>query len=290
MSPPVLSNAQPRTASAHPDGAETQILLLETTIHHLRQAIRAQANIEAPLLRAPGTAILVYEPGDIITLKQAVDDIKASLDDVLHLEFTAAITNPLQPLSDNHALSNDALLNGLDGEEHQYVDSDNSLGTIEISLDSRDRTNDDDHTHDEDPTGDADHTHEEDHTHEDNHINDDGHTNDDSNQSVDHSEEKDEASSDDSPQGPRRPQTPTRLTPPPSSQKPPGTSPSRTANILYRLSPSRLLNLFMPTPSPTPAKTKRSSTSPPPPVSDLADQDAIEMPVPSRRPSSSGPV
>ncbi|KAI4111028.1 MAG: hypothetical protein LQ345_006884, partial [Seirophora villosa] len=285
MSPTVLLNARPRTASAHPDGAGSQILLLEATIHHLRQAIRAQADIEAPLLRTQGTAVPVYEPADIITLKQAVDDIKASLDNVLDLEFNAASTSPLQPLSQNPATRNDAHLNHLNGDQLQYVlDSDNSLGTIEISLDSRDRTNDDDHTHDDD------HIHQNDHTHGDDHINDEGHTNADNDQSVDDSEVKDETTSDDIPQGPREPQTPTRLTPPPSSQKPPGTSPSRTANVLSRLTPSRILNLFMPTPSPTPAKTKRSSTSPPPPVSDLADQDAIEMPGPSRRPSSSGPV
>ncbi|KAI4169063.1 MAG: hypothetical protein LQ348_007360, partial [Seirophora lacunosa] len=279
MSPTVLLNARPRTASAHPDGAGSQILLLEATIHHLRQAIRAQADIEAPLLRTHGTAIPVYEPADIITLKQAVDDIKASLDDVLDLEFNAASASPLQPLSDNPATSNDAVLNDLNGDQHQYVlDSDISLGTIEISLDSRDHTNEDDHTRVDD------------HPHDDNHINDEGHTNDDNDQSVGDPEVKDETASDDIPQGPRRPQTPTRLTPPPSSQKPPGTSPSRTANVLSRLTPSRILNLFMPTPSQTPAKTKRSSTSPPPPVSDLADQDSIEMPGPSRQPSSSGPV
>ncbi|KAL8954916.1 MAG: hypothetical protein Q9193_007015, partial [Seirophora villosa] len=217
--PTVLLNVRSRTASAHPVGAGSQILLLEATIHHLRQAIRAQADIEAPLLRTLGTAIPVYEPADIITLRQAVDDIKASLDDVLDLEFTAASTSPLQPLSDNPASSNDALLNDLNGDQHQYFpDSDNSLGTIEISLDSRDHTNKDDHTR------------EDDHTHNDNHINDEVHTNDDNDQSVDDSAVKDETSSDDIPQGPREPQTATRLTPPPSSQKPPGTSPSRTAN------------------------------------------------------------
>ncbi|KAI4136304.1 MAG: hypothetical protein LQ341_005700 [Variospora aurantia] len=278
-SPIVLLDARLPTASAHLDEAGSQTPLLETTIHHLRQAIRAQADIEVPLLRSSETICPVYEAADMTILKRAVDDIKASLDDVLDLEFTAASTNPLQPQSDKSETSDiggvyeedlgkydasrgdaSTQVQSPEAEQRSYirigglpVDSEcedpsilenehDLVDALGSGVDSSDQIYDDDNPAVDDPEG------------EDNALNDDRL---------------------------RKAQTPNPLTPPESSRKPVRASPSRTANVLSRLTPTRLLNLFMPSPSPTPAKPKRSlSTSPQPSVLELANQDVIESPGP----------
>ncbi|KAL8645666.1 MAG: hypothetical protein Q9210_006580 [Variospora velana] len=287
-SPIVLLDARLPTASAHPDEAGSRIPLLETTIHHLRQAIRAQADIEVPLLRFSETTIPIYEAADMTILKRAVEVIKASLDDVLDLEITAASTSPLQPLSDKSETSdiggvyeedlgnydasrddastqmrspeaeqrshtrNGGLPDDSEGEDPSILENEYDLvDAIGSGVDSSDQIYDDDDPAVDDPEG------------EDNALSDDRL---------------------------RKAQTPNPLTPPESSRKPVRASPSRTANVLSRLTPTRLLNLFMQTPSPTPAKPKRASALPQPSVLELANQNVIKSPGPIHRSPSSIPA
>lgn len=285
----MLLDARLPTTSARPDEAGPQIPLLKTTIHHLRQAIRAQADIEIPLLRSSENTNPIYQAADMAILKRAVDDIKASLDNVLDLEYTAASKSPLQPQLDKSEKSDiegvyegdlghydasrgDAStqvqlpeaeqrsytrIGGLpddsEGENPSILEKEYDLVDATGSgVDSSDKIYDDDDPAVDDPEG------------EDNALNDDRL---------------------------RKTETPNPLTPPESSRKPVRASPSRTANVLSRLTPTRLLNLFMQTPSPTPGKPKRSSSaSPQPSVFELANQSAIESPGPIHRSPSPIPA
>ncbi|KAL8967201.1 MAG: hypothetical protein Q9197_005558 [Variospora fuerteventurae] len=288
-SPIVLLDARLPTASAHPDEAGPQIPLLESTIHHLRQAIRAQAEIEVPLLRSLESTNPIYEAADMTILKRAVDDIKASLDNVLDLEFTAASTSLLQPLSDK---SENSDIEGVYEEDLGNYDTSRGDASTQVQsteAEQRSYTRNGglpDDSEGEDPSilekeyglvdaiGSG--------------VDSSGQIYDDDDPAVDDPEGEDNALSDDRL---RKFQTPNPLTPPESSRKPVRASPSRTANVLSRLTPTRLFNLFMQTPSPTPAKPKLSSSaSSQPSVLELANQNVIESPGPIHQSPSSIPA
>ncbi|KAI4140472.1 MAG: hypothetical protein L6R39_005773, partial [Caloplaca ligustica] len=75
----IPQTASQRNGHANPRATSLDIPLLMSTVYHLRQAIKAQAEINTP--RA-----IPYKYADIATLKGAVESIRDHLDDVLLLE------------------------------------------------------------------------------------------------------------------------------------------------------------------------------------------------------------
>ncbi|KAL8927734.1 MAG: hypothetical protein Q9208_002149 [Pyrenodesmia sp. 3 TL-2023] len=237
------------------------ITLLDVTVNHIRQAIRSEADIRVPWLRISGTTIPLYELADRVPLQKAVDDIKAGLDDVLDLEF-----------GEGRALRRDSSTSDGSGSDHDDSDGgDKDLEQKEdelydeVSVQGTIAENDNQDNRDK--------------GHLSNNLDDAGSENENASQEEDDgmdspieglmawesaplpndSQPANDTSSQDhvsdisSPPTPQNRHAPHPPTPPPSSQKPPKKSTPKKGTFLSNLTPSRLLNLFLPSPSsPTP--------------------------------------
>ncbi|KAL8718081.1 MAG: hypothetical protein Q9225_004752, partial [Loekoesia sp. 1 TL-2023] len=273
------------------DPVNPAIPLKESTINHLRQAIRAQSQGITHLLKTRGSKILIHKRIDIAALERAGDSIKAHFDDVLDLEIEAASarhrpnSTPAASLDDQAEGENgkepnqDRALRDkrLDWQESSWQystpseddgDEDNELehqveghegveGEARTPKDSRysNNSNDGFSNAEQYEQGGSN-----------SNLEDDMISSDASNQEQESEDRfgklqdavganvKDVTSGDNQSQGlqsaPATPATPEK--PPPQSPQGSPKTPPPKATVFSRLAPSRLFNLFIPTPSPTP--------------------------------------
>ncbi|KAI4121222.1 MAG: hypothetical protein LQ338_006489 [Usnochroma carphineum] len=281
-----------------PSPLSSKIPLLRPTVYYLRQAIRTQAEVELPSLRTSGQSARVYEAADVVTLKRAADTIKAYLDDVLDLEvrglspehhLTPRLDGPQDiqeskkdykaeqgsawvgrnPLGSASGFSAFSEIDE-DDDENGAVDGGHARTPYSVPQENtgKDRSSD---SMDEGETRDSTASVDSHDSHRSNDIQNNTHHLDNKHPTNDVVSKSDTSNNDRPHSRHSLSKSPPR-TPPASTEKPPKTPPPGKESFLSKLSPSRLLNMFVLTPSPTPAKVVQRSASPSTPTPQTPNQ------------------
>ena len=300
----------------------SKIPLKKSTVKHLRQAIREQSQGMTQLLRSEGSSILIHKSVDTAALTNATNTIKAHLDDVLRLEIFESQTAGTDNHQDStfavsqtnrragspaHGIQRDGASGGerldLSEFEWQYSNSSGPNGNEGNGPESQSEYILDDIQGIQTATNNSYRSPKTDGLSTDKNDESEaleGSEEVDANISVTSGRGHESTSSVDKVQTAAtavgtnaipqntigqdsRSQTPTSAKARSESpQAPPKTPSPRKPGVFSKLAPSRLLNIFLPTPSPTPSKPSQpaavvepASSLPPTPIAAAAERSSV---------------